>query len=98
MLVKDRDKRMTLDDAIKHPFILSANNYVVNGSKAAVHPDIVRRKSYISAPPAHVVIAVGQFLQSDPVQRFVMEAVGFSIAANLLTDLADDFFSMDVMR
>lgn len=70
MLTKDPNKRMSLEESLKHPFINSANNYVADPSPQAAP---LLRKPYISAPPTDVIIALGQYVQADVVKKFVME-------------------------
>ena len=94
MLVKDPEKRISMEDALNHPFILSANTYCISEESAV----LTRRKSMIGPPSVDVVSSLESFIKSNVAKKLVMNSVAFALTPKQIAELIDEFNSIDVDR
>mgnify|MGYP003385255068 FL=1 len=91
MLVKDPEKRISMEDALKHPYILQADDHVISESSAA----LTRRKSAVGPPSFDIVSSLGKFLKADIARKLVMNSIAFALTPKQIADLVDEFNSID---
>lgn len=91
MLVKDPEKRISMEDALKHPYILQANDHIISEASAG----LTRRKSMLAPPSFDIVSSLGKFLKADIARKLVMNSIAFALTPKQIAELVDEFNAID---
>ena len=84
LLVKHPDDRMSLDDALKHPFMMSADTmFLADGS---------HRRTEVSGD---VVSGLKNYVEMSKFKQMLMGAVAFTLSPQQIAELKEEFHAMD---
>ena len=84
LLVKDPEKRVSLEDALRHPFLKKADTmYLEDGSHRRTEPS------------NDVVQSLQGFMEMSKFKQVVMGAVAFTLTPNQIADLKEEFHAID---